>query len=352
MLTRFFLTACLVAVLLPSVSADDEGSVSPYLLETADKKFVFVMLKGGYRNRPQLYSSDKYPQSGMYRNDGSTIPLWTVDWSAYVILPSDGIHVIRRGPWPRLEEGYNAEAITFFANGKPLRSYQVRDLVDCPWLLPQTASHYRWEHDLESGDKLTRRTLSGEAYETSQGVTIDDDAGTMKMETLTGESYVFDYRTGRILSANRPIRFRVLLMLVMFLPLYAVSLSRSSAEPQCRWSVSLKRIALYSLLIVGLAAGGVMALLTFGESLFRFGEGWFRVEALLQPLEKLLLTLLFLPETFLLPGMSLRNLPLMIAWVPLFWFLALFIAGLLHQILVRGIRFLRYEQLPVSGERH
>jgi hypothetical protein len=35
----------------------------------------------------------------LYRNDGSTTPLWTVDWYAHsVLLPSDGIHLGLRPP--------------------------------------------------------------------------------------------------------------------------------------------------------------------------------------------------------------------------------------------------------------
>jgi hypothetical protein len=39
-----------------------------------------------------------YPQSGLYRNDGSAAPLWTVDWYAFkVFVASDGVHLVRLG---------------------------------------------------------------------------------------------------------------------------------------------------------------------------------------------------------------------------------------------------------------
>ena len=39
---------------------------------------------------------DKWTVSGMYRNDGSTTPLWTVDWYAYEVdVPNGGEHVVR-----------------------------------------------------------------------------------------------------------------------------------------------------------------------------------------------------------------------------------------------------------------
>ena len=47
---------------------------------------------------------ERYSKSGMYRNDGTREPLWTVDWWAVVTVPGDGVHVIRQGPWSSLEQ--------------------------------------------------------------------------------------------------------------------------------------------------------------------------------------------------------------------------------------------------------
>jgi len=156
----------LLLILLASikVSADTERVIQPYTLETADKKYIFVMLRSVSRQNTTLGQSDKYPQSGLYLNDGSSKPLWTVDWPGFVILPADGIHIVRQGPWPRQGEGYNVEALSFFANGKLLKSYSVRDLVDFPWLLPNSVSHYRWEQKLPASspfDKVVFRFLDG-----------------------------------------------------------------------------------------------------------------------------------------------------------------------------------------------
>src|SRR4051812_2120811 len=50
-----------------------------------------------------------YPRSGMYRNDGSAEPLWTVDWYAFgVELTADGVHLIRHGPLAGLPAERNA----------------------------------------------------------------------------------------------------------------------------------------------------------------------------------------------------------------------------------------------------
>ena len=77
----------LLFILLASIkgSADTEGVIQPYTLETADKKYIFVVLRSVDRQNTILGQSDKYPQSGLYLNDGSSNPLWTVDWPGLVI---------------------------------------------------------------------------------------------------------------------------------------------------------------------------------------------------------------------------------------------------------------------------
>lgn len=79
-----------------NVPADTEGVIPPHTLETADKKYIFVMLRSVGRQNTFLGQSDKYPQSGLYLNDSSSNPLWTVDWPGFVILPADGIHLVRQ----------------------------------------------------------------------------------------------------------------------------------------------------------------------------------------------------------------------------------------------------------------
>jgi hypothetical protein len=120
----------------------------------------------------------KYSKSGMYLNDGSTTPLWTVDWySDFVRIASDGIHLIRSGPWARKASD---EAYTFFANGKKIRSYKIRNLVKSIKDLPHTASHFSWQAR-DSGK-------------------LDETKFTFSVSTLNNEHYVFDYRTGKRLS--------------------------------------------------------------------------------------------------------------------------------------------------------
>src|SRR3954453_12453404 len=94
----------LVAIVAFTSEARASKPVLPksYFFVPKDERFVFVMLA------PADGPSDdgsagaalrrKFPSSGLYRNDGSRDPLWTIDWYAHrVHLASDGIHLVRVG---------------------------------------------------------------------------------------------------------------------------------------------------------------------------------------------------------------------------------------------------------------
>jgi hypothetical protein len=156
-------------------------------------KYLFVMIAPGPSERDGigLRPEDqeigrtlraKYDMSGLYRNDGSTTPLWTVNWYAdLVLIASDGIHLVRRGPWA---ENSSTEAFSFFENGKEIRSYRVGDLVDTTLTLPHTVSHFIWE----------------------QSMSLDDSNRMLTVITLNKDRYVIDITTGNVISAYRPIR--------------------------------------------------------------------------------------------------------------------------------------------------
>src|SRR2546428_329551 len=121
--------------------ADSPAPPRSYKKVAAGGKYVFVMIAPGtveedvWRWNEETAAGIRkirrvYPRSGLYRNDGSTEPLWTVDWYAHgVEVASDGVHLIRHGPWA---SSTDQEAISFFANGKLLRTYLIRELVDNP----------------------------------------------------------------------------------------------------------------------------------------------------------------------------------------------------------------------------
>jgi hypothetical protein len=170
-LWRIFLLTILIFFCIQSVHADIELPPESYKKITKNGEFVFVMLSPGIEN------CEGYIQSGLYKNNGSKIPLWTVGWNAGDIeISSDGNHLIRKGFWA---SSYGDEAVSFFTNGKLLKSYTIDDLVHFPCLMPHTASHFMW--CLYEG--------------------FSDSNLTHSICTLHGEYYVFDVKTGKIISS-------------------------------------------------------------------------------------------------------------------------------------------------------
>jgi hypothetical protein len=191
---RFVVSAVLaLAAFATPASADPPPFPQTYRTVAPGGRFAFVMLSP----MPSLDESgagkevrQAYPQSGMYRNDGSTDPLWTVDWYAQAVeLAADGVHLVRPGPWAWLRRDeakripdLDQEAVNFFAAGRLIRTYQIGELVDQPDRLPISVSHFQW---------VASKQLSGEFEYT--------------VTTRDGNHFVFDIRTGAILSESRSV---------------------------------------------------------------------------------------------------------------------------------------------------
>jgi len=134
--------------------------MGPYSYKKTDSsgKFLFVMLAPGhpghYLPASGLFVVERYPSSGLYRNDGTITPLWTVDWwtaKDSVFVSSDGEHLARvqTDPGPEIDEA----ALVFYERGKELKRYTMRDLVSNPELY--------WVSDLPSLGPHLMRSVNG-----------------------------------------------------------------------------------------------------------------------------------------------------------------------------------------------
>jgi hypothetical protein len=200
-----WLTAGVVALAVMTADspalADSEAPPLSYKQIAPGGKYVFVMIspvpleQEVERRNEEMAAGIReirrfYTRSGLYCNDGSLDPLWTVKWYANgIVVASDGIHLIRYGPWavrPKdrkspLGAALDQEALSFFANGQLLRTYRIGELVDDPDRLPRSVSHFEWRGEGELDDARSEYTLT----------------------TLDGNRFVFDVRTGRIVSEQR-----------------------------------------------------------------------------------------------------------------------------------------------------
>jgi hypothetical protein len=172
-----------------------------YVKPTPDGKHLFVMISP---RSPEDDASawiestgqeirrirNAFKQSGLYLNDGSATPIWTVNWYAYDVAPlSDGVHLVRPGPWASSSD---SEAVAFFANGKLVRSYTVGDLVAVPALMPHSVSHFTWRSEEHLNDQYKTYTI----------------------KTKHGERYTIDVTTGQILSTFSPVRWGLTVVII------------------------------------------------------------------------------------------------------------------------------------------
>lgn len=196
-------TRCLWATILLAIPTHAALALTP-ARPTSSKtvlpgdRFVFVMLAPSSveaetgRMNPEAVARVReirrvYSRSGMYRNDGATEPLWTVDWYAHgVEIVPDGVHLVRRSRTttyrrdsrqPDLEQ----EAISFFANGQLLRTYHIGELVTNPNRLPRSDWGIGWS---------------------SEG-SLDENRMEYTLTTMDGNRFTFDLRTGLIVSEAR-----------------------------------------------------------------------------------------------------------------------------------------------------
>lgn len=200
---RLLLVVLFLAVGLVGVAAADDP-VAPGDWRRPAGEYLFVML-APHSSGMVSSSGETYRQSGLYR-PGSAEPLWTVDFYAFegmVHLLDDGKHLARLGPWPPTHD-YGELAVAFYREGRLLRRYSVKDLVERPHQLPHSVSQYHW---LEYG--ATR---------------FDPAAQHLTVVTRHGVTHRFDMTTGKkLVSAPQPWASPYWMALGALLPLAALA---------------------------------------------------------------------------------------------------------------------------------
>ncbi|TWT87166.1 hypothetical protein Mal64_27010 [Pseudobythopirellula maris] len=113
--------------------------------------------------------------------DGDFEEIWrTEGWYAFEgYLSDDGRYFVRVGPWASDQEKHTDLAIAFYKDGKLLKSYEVRELIQQPELLEMSVSHYTWR-----------------PWNQSKPNGFYDAAFHLVMIDKT--AYTFDYETGKI----------------------------------------------------------------------------------------------------------------------------------------------------------
>lgn len=341
------ISGCLVALCLfvvaPRISRGDTLiHVFPYTMSTEDGQFVFAMINVGTGDEPSELSG-RFPRSGLYSRADSTNPLWTVDWSGYVWLPSDSVHLVRRTLSLRQTRGYQEEALAFFADGRLLRTYRICDLVDFPFLLPHTSMYYTWMEPMHGNDELVSSIsyAGGQVQRQFEGVLVHNDGSTLELKTIEGGSYVFDLNTGGIVNSHRPLRLAMTIGLCSFALLYGAYLLIATAR-KGRDHRNVAKTGLFRISVcLGIAAVVVYAVNYLYES---------NPDGATAVLVAAWRAIVYLP-VYLAEGLG--WIPRDGYWVILsigFWFLILLALTMLNAGVVRAVALLRKGLLPTGAK--
>jgi hypothetical protein len=186
--------------------AEEKTLAPPYAFtkESPNGRWLFVMLPpgGALKDVPPLYVAEtqklaaKYPASGLYTNDGSTTPIFTVDWYSFRVYPAnDGLHVLSIDATSTFTAQYiantlsdedvqkqlNAPAVVVYEKDKPIRTHLLKDLVKDPAACKRSVQHLIW--------------LAGEA--------VDPSGTKLVLNTQDQNQYTFDLSSGDIISQRK-----------------------------------------------------------------------------------------------------------------------------------------------------
>jgi hypothetical protein len=189
------------------------GPTHTWTLASPDGKHLLVIISelpidedagdgGRGKSDPEYIRSirAKYPQSGLYLNDGSTEPLWIMreGWgrgSEFHIAP-DGQHFVVAGG----EDCFYTDFFAmFYRNGQKVKFCRTSELV--PF----------WRQGIAN---LCRRPIE---VRTSY---FDGNALTYEVTTTEGEQFVFDITTGQLIRHTSHLQhFLAVLLLVITVPI-------------------------------------------------------------------------------------------------------------------------------------
>jgi hypothetical protein len=105
--------------------------------------------------------ASQYPVSGLY-DHGSKVPIWTVDWHEVSVVVAEDGHHLSRLAWDYGSD-LNHPAIIFYEDGKEIRSWSMRELVDNnPLCLLKEGWHFGLDLENHSGDEIRISTRGGQ----------------------------------------------------------------------------------------------------------------------------------------------------------------------------------------------
>jgi hypothetical protein len=184
------LAAAVIAAVAASLPLDEPLVPRPYVVSSSDGAFYFKMSldpsEPGQLDKAAGYAFKVTagPQDAL---------LWSTSgwWAERVFLSLDGEHLVRLGNWPSGRNPTTSDlAVAFYASGQLLKSYSTAELIRDTTRVTRSMSHYQYLGEPPPG--FVTEPL---------GV---QDTLTFRLVTVDRIEYVFDARTGNILSPKQP----------------------------------------------------------------------------------------------------------------------------------------------------
>lgn len=136
--SRFIFVVFAVTCFPLALLADTPAPNQPQKIYSANEKFYIEMQpQGGWGG----YGKGK-GTAYQILPDGTEQEIWSVPvYAAGAALTNDGKHLIVFGPWASKTSDL---AVAFYLEGRELKSYQVKDLIEDEMKLQHTVSHFFW----------------------------------------------------------------------------------------------------------------------------------------------------------------------------------------------------------------
>ncbi len=177
---------CLCTANPSTTRADQVALPTPYVSVAAGGHFYFKMVPD--KERGGIGTAFKVTPGARDEK------LWSVSgWYAFnTFLSEDGRYLVRMGEWPPGREPSDEHlAVAFYDHGTLLAQYSTKALIKNPAAVPRSVEHYQyWNFALPHGFIRTSTDRVGHPH-WFQFVTSD------------GIHYIFDRRTGEIVSQER-----------------------------------------------------------------------------------------------------------------------------------------------------
>lgn len=142
-----------------------------------------------------------YPQSGLYRNDGSTVLLWPIEYQPTpkdIYVSNDGVHLIVAFlNWDNDSASERGNALEFYAQGQPLAIYNEDQLL---------VGYF--------GRALLSR-FAGIAWPTCTRAKLDDSSKTFEIATNWGDKFRFEIVTGNLVYSKMPWTLKAVFTLIL-----------------------------------------------------------------------------------------------------------------------------------------